>query len=124
MDFDSIVPLINLLPPQAQIWALNALGLLCMVWLSLLGARKVLIAIMGPPSATDSERKTKVYRAFQWLDLLTPAQIRAMLEISRKEKVIRTLVLSVPPKPASVPPVAIDDDPDTARESPISKRGV
>lgn len=128
MDFETIVPIINMLPPQAQIVALNALGLLCMAWLSLLGGRALLLSIMGPPQATDSERKTAIYHAFKWLDLFTPAQLRALLEISRKEKVIRTLVLSVPPKVASVPPAPwaepVPEEPATTRETPTSKRSV
>lgn len=124
MDFDTIVPIINLLPPQAQIWALNALGLLCMVWLALLGARWVLLSSMGPPQATDSPRKTAVYHAFKLLDLLTPDNLRSLLENSRKEKVIRSLALSKsvpPPAPWAEP---VPEEPATTRETPTSKRSV
>lgn len=127
MDIDSIVPLINMLPPQAQLYALNALGLFAVVWLGLLSVRQVALKLMGTPQATDSANKTRVYQALGLLDILTPTALHAMLEIARKEKVIRGLVLSGPPPVASLPPSPFagfdQPEPETNPESPTAKRG-
>jgi hypothetical protein len=116
MDFETIVPIINLLPPQVQLFLLNLSAGLLMVWLLLYSMRLALYKTMGPPSASDTPRKLQIFHWFKWLDFFTPEQIQSALEIVRKEKVIRTLALSVPPPGAviALPPPKVATFPPPA----------
>ena len=106
MDVATFQEILSSLPPQVQSYVLGALILFATIWLGLLGIRQTFIMFLGKPMPGDPEWKTKLFHVLGFLDALTPVELRALIELARKEQEIRKLNAEAPPKPrmATFPP--------------------
>jgi Zn-dependent protease with chaperone function len=107
MDLETFEQILSFLPPQVRSFVLALLALVAMIGIGLYFLKAVVIWALGEPQPTDPKWKLDVFSALKFLDAFQPAQFRALLELVRKEQVIRQLNAAASPvvtKSASIPP--------------------
>lgn len=120
MDTDALIPLLDTLPLAVQLFLLKALATIGTVGLFVYFVKDALVRVLGAPAPNDPNWKTTTFKALAWLDTLglNSATFASLLELARKEHVIRTLVVKLPAenevqawsKTASEPPPANNGD--------------